>query len=237
MSLVFDMAVFSPGCRGKLWLGSETAASDLQLLRDNKISTVLPAAAKPCVAESMDLEILPVIDGTAVANGQVPFEALMKVVDRVVEALAAGKGVLINCRNGAHRSATLTAVLLLRILGQEVTPEDIHTFLNAARNIVDLNSRAPPNKYRTVSNKPMDFIQELSERVRALEPPRGLKPLSQPNELLTPIGFRRFCLSLGFQTTKDRPESGRSSGSESALSHVGACVWGRIFRGELRACQ
>ena len=218
MSLIFDMAAFSAGCRGKLWLGSEAAASNLQLLHENKISIVLPCATKPYVAQSMDLRTLPVLDGTAVANGEVPFDRIMSTIDTVIEALAAGKGVLICCRNGAHRSATLTAMTLLRLLGKEVSEETIHMFMNAARNIVDLESSAPPNKYRATSARPIDYICGISDRVRALPPFSGLVPLAAPNELVTPMGFRRKCLGLGFQTTRDVPEqrSRRPSSGTSA---------------------
>ena len=220
MSLVFDMAAFSPGCGGKLWLGGEAAASNLQLLRKNKITYLAPAASKPCSAQSMEIKQLAVVDGTGVANNDIPFEKLMNVVDQVVEALVAGHSVLVYCRNGAHRSATLCSVVLLRMLG-DTTPDQIHVFLNSARNIVDLESRAPPSKYRQVSKRPIDALRELAERVRSAAFPAGFEPLSAPNELLTPIGFRRRCLDLGFTPTKDHgKESGASSAGEGSGTEV-----------------
>lgn len=220
MSLVFDMAAFSPGCGGKLWLGGEAAASNLQLLRKNKITYLAPAASKPCSAQSMDIKQLTVVDGTGIANNDIPFEKIMTVVDQIVEALVAGHSVLIYCRNGAHRSATLCSVVLLRMLS-DARPNDIHVFLNSARNIVDLESRAPPTKYRQVSTRPIDALAGLSERVRAVALPAGFVPLDHPNELLTPIGFRRRCLELGFSPTKDdgKPlESGASSAGEGTTT-------------------
>ena len=218
MSLVFDMAAFSPGCGGKLWLGGEAAASNLQLLRKNKISYLAPAASKPCAAQSMEIKQLAVVDGTGIANHDIPFDKVMGVVDQIVEALVAGHGVLVYCRNGAHRSATLCSVVLLRML-RVATADDIHEFLNSARNIVDLESRAPATKYRAVSARPIDTLQELSQRVRAVAFPAGFAPLDHPNELLTPIGFRRRCLELGFQPSKDDGrESGTGSAAESTKS-------------------
>ena len=210
------MALFSPGCRGKLWLGGEAAASNLSILRANKITVLFPAASKPCQAQSMDLRSLAVMDGTGVANGEVSFDKLMKTVDQAVEALVAGKSVLIYCRNGAHRSATLSALTLMRLLTLGADP--IHTHLNAARNIVDLESRAPPNKYRAVSRMPLEYLREVFDRVQGLEALAGLTRLDKANDILTPIGFRRRCLQLGFQTTRDagfQPASGLGSAAPS----------------------
>ena len=215
MSLVFDMAVASAGCAGKLWLGGEAASSDVKLLKDNRITVVLPAASKPTIGYTMELTVLKCLDGTGVVHGDVPLERVMPIIDRVIEALGAGQGVLISCRNGARRSATLAALVILRMTGATVTIHHISAFLNEVRNIVDLNSRAPPSKYRAETIKPLDFLAEASGRVRGWPRGPGMASIQglALNPVVTPIGFRRVCLNMGFATIPSARQGSESHGS------------------------
>lgn len=107
MHLILDMSGLKPGCTGKLWLGGEMASTDLALLERNQVSVLMPASRKPPLAESMGLKVLPYIDGTGLACGDVSCEKFLERVEEVSQYLFEGQGVLVCCANGAHRSAAV----------------------------------------------------------------------------------------------------------------------------------
>ena len=117
MHVMVDMSASVPGCNGRLWLGGEQASTDVGLLEKNGISVVLPASRTPIPAESLNHVVLDYIDGTALANEDYDLSKFLKVADQVVDLLKKGHGVLSSCRNGAHRSATETCVLIMRLTG------------------------------------------------------------------------------------------------------------------------
>ena len=85
MHVLVDLeASWSPG---KLWLGGEFASGDVKLLMDNNITTVLPASRKPSPAESLNIRVLPYVDGTALASGSVPLAEFLEVADSLINEM------------------------------------------------------------------------------------------------------------------------------------------------------
>ena len=144
----------------KLWLGGTAACLDANMLLENHIQCIWPAArCATSVEDTAAVKVLPMLDGTAVVHGSPPFEQVVEAVDKVASLLASGQSVLVACHNGAHRSATDTALLIMRLSGK--SGPEVHQYLGRLRNIVDLASKAPPNKYRMCSVKPIDFLSKI----------------------------------------------------------------------------
>eukprot|EP00435_Cladocopium_sp_Y103_P064892 s662_g26.t1 len=108
LHVVLDFSATKPGCTGKLWLGGENASGDAGLLLENGIGVVQPASRKHYPAESLQIKILPWVDGTGLAAGDVSLDQFLQTVDGLIAMMLDGEGVLSCCKNGAHRSATET---------------------------------------------------------------------------------------------------------------------------------
>ena len=182
MHLIVDMSGLKPGCAGKLWLGGEMASTDLALLERNQVTVLMPASRKPALAESMGLKVLPYIDGTGLACGDVSCEKFLERVEEVSQLLFEGHGVLVCCANGAHRSATGWGAQ--RAAG----------YVTSLRNIVDLHSTAPPSSHRLHPTKPMDFLEKNEDRITMVN--FGLAG----NAVMAPVMFRKMALEIGFVT-------------------------------------
>eukprot|EP00438_Fugacium_kawagutii_P010277 Skav225674 [mRNA] locus=scaffold1924:365923:366294:- [translate_table: standard] len=115
-----------PGCHGKLWLGGEYASGDLALLDDNFVTVVFPASRKPAPVDSMNIRVLDYMDGPGVVNDDVDINKLLLVMDQVINLMLEGHSVLICCKNGAHRSATQTVALLMRLCGWSFDRADVY---------------------------------------------------------------------------------------------------------------
>ncbi len=75
---------------------------------------IWPASGQPPVATGQDLRHFGVMDGTGVVAGDVELSRVLRTVAAVYnEVTDRGGTVLISCKNGAHRSATLAAVALM----------------------------------------------------------------------------------------------------------------------------
>ena len=192
MHLILDMSGLKPGCTGKLWLGGEMASTDLALLERNQVSVLMPASRKPPLAESMGLKVLPYIDGTGLACGDVSCEKFLERVEEVSQYLFEGQGVLVCCANGAHRSATELTVIVMRLTGWGA--QKAAGYVTSLRNIVDLHSTAPPSSHRIHPTKPMDFLEKNEDRIAMVN--FGLAG----NAVMAPVVFRKTALELGFVT-------------------------------------
>ena len=69
---------------------------------------------------------------------------------------SAFSGVLVCCRNGALRSATLVTVIVMRMF--RISFQEAQTHVTALWNIVDLNSVAPPSAHRMRPRRPLEFL-------------------------------------------------------------------------------
>ena len=85
------------------------------------------------------------------------------------------------------------------------------------RNIVDLNSRAPPTQYRMNSTRPIDFLIEHEAEIKGAEGASGLVRVGSQGEifpstryanaLITPVQLRRRCIEMGFVSGKRSRQS------------------------------
>ena len=87
MHLILDMSGLKPGCSGKLWLGGEYASTDLAILERNQVTVLVPASRKPSLVESMGVKVLPYIDGTGLACGDVSCEKFLERVEEVAHVV------------------------------------------------------------------------------------------------------------------------------------------------------
>ena len=178
---------------GKLWLGGQAALTPNSLMQ-NEISVVWPACrAVVGEEETCCARFLEVVDGTAVVHNDVPLAQLLELVDEVIRLLVVEKrSVLSVCRNGAHRSATLLCLTLMRLFGW--TAQECERHVTQLRNIVDMRSRAPPSARRVNTVRPVDWLAEVSDQVRQDRPVYDVAV----NQMCTPLQLTQKALSLGF---------------------------------------
>ncbi|CAE7362190.1 unnamed protein product [Symbiodinium sp. CCMP2592] len=179
----------------KLWLGGSKAGTDTNLMIRNGIGAVWPAAKSVQPDDTAAIRVLRYTDGTGVVHGNVNMESVLQQIDNVISLLHRGVSVLICCVNGAHRSATLGAMTLMN-------------YVSTLRNIVDLNSRAPPSQYRVNTIRPIDFLIEHQAEIAGKSGASGLVQVGSnqeifpstryANALITPVQFRRRCIEMGF---------------------------------------
>ena len=130
---------------------------------------------------------------TAVVHNDVPLAQLLDLVDEVIRLLVVEKrSVLSVCRNGAHRSATLLCLTLMRLFGW--TAQECERHATQLRNIVDMRSRAPPSARRVNTVCPVDWLAEVSDQVRQDRPVYDVAV----NQMCTPLQLTQKALSLGF---------------------------------------
>ena len=185
----------------KLWLGVSVAGRDANLLLKNNIGAVWAARSTVEPGDTAAVKVLHFMDGTGVVRGTPDFDIVMSFVDTVLSSLYRGTSVLVTCHNGAHRSATLTALILMRITGLSAT--EVNTYLTSLRNIVDLSSRAPPSARRVTTRRPIDFLEAVQGRVVPESHLVGAKAEivvsgRYASELLTPLYLRHKAMELGF---------------------------------------
>ena len=109
-----------------------------------------------------------------------------------------GEAVLSCCKNGAHRSATETTIVVMRVTGWDA--QRSANYVSQLRNLVDLDSTAPPSAFRRVPTKPIEFLKRNQDRI--LEGSLNLAA----NTVVTPIQFRSKARDLGFETKGAAPE-------------------------------
>ena len=195
---ILDIPTSKPGCRGRLWLGGEQASHDPQLLQDNGITTVLHAARKSGPPETLSLSVYKHTDGTALANGDASLDEFLLVSDQVLERLASGEGVLVCCKDGARKSATLATILDMRYMGWDA--KQAENYVSTLRNVVCLSSVPAPSSERRSPKRPVDFLAENQGKI--LRGARGLPACV----VLTPVSFRKKALELDFETLGIKPK-------------------------------
>lgn len=160
----------------------------------NEISVVWPACrAVVGEEETCCARFLEPVDSTAVVHNDVPLAQLLELVDEVIRLLVVEKrSVLSVCRNGAHRSATLLCLTLMRLFGW--TAQECERHVTQLRNIVDMRSRAPPSARRVNTVRPVDWLAEVSDQVRQDRPVYDVAV----NQMCTPLQLTQKALSLGF---------------------------------------
>ena len=192
--------VESSAGRGRLWLGGGQASANPEYLHSNGISVVLPAARKPRCEESLQVEVLPFVDGTGLANGSESLDSFLVLADKLLGRVAKGEAVLSCCKNGAHRSATEACVLVMRWTGWDSV--QVGNYVSSLRNIVDLSSVPRPNAQTRRPRKPAEFLKEHEATILAGSWGRGA------SAVVTPLMFRQKAQAMGFECVGGlRPKS------------------------------
>ena len=207
---------------GQLWLGGGAASGQITELLDNGIAAILAAAAYPPVVHDSRIERLGTYDGTGLAAGDIDKGLMIKVFQRMLRLLAAGRKILVSCKNGAHRSSFVLALFLIFLTG--CPPDDVHTYLNKLRGLVDLGSMAPESKHsreRRPNVVPINSLRNMHTFFSA-EGLRSLSALSRPaqlslgfrdaenrvklNMLMSPADFEAMARSLGWVALSEARE-------------------------------
>ena len=196
--------VFSCTNGGSLWLGGIGASGQAKVLVNNGVSAILAGAAKLPPARDPLIADLGTFDGTGLINGTVSLKALLARFKKILELLMQGKGILISCRNGAHRSSTIMVLLLIWFTGESA--QVLSEYLWVCRNIVDLQSFHPGAVRRgevveSTTLTPLDWLKIVEPEVLADRKKcehAFLKTL-ELNEVLERSEWEERALSMGFQ--------------------------------------
>ena len=201
--------VFSLSNGASVWLGGGDASGDLNTLMQNKISAILAGAAYPRPAQDPSIADLGTFDGTGLVEGTVSLEQLLKTFRSILRLLITGGSVLLSCRNGAHRAATLCALLLMWLTGEDA--DVCSQYLTLLRSIVDLESHHPSAKRNPLAQTPLEWLRGVHRQVqedrRQCELELGVLQGMHLNELLEPKAWEQR-LALGFA----RAEAGEAGG-------------------------
>ena len=178
---------------GELWVGGIHAAGDVEFLRRNGISCLLACASNCPVARAPRLKHLGTYDGTAVVKGDIKWFAVLALLDVVGQELRAGGRVLTACKNGAHRSATVAALLLCFLCGE--TPRVVMEHISRVREMCDFDSLHPDRRNFNVPLKtPRQFLEAKAVELRAAHDALETHEKMMLNTIMTPGSFQKFCL-------------------------------------------
>ena len=202
MHLVLSVPSDDARGRGELWLGGIAASGQVSVLRENGIGAILAASLKPPVAFDNTVQYLGCFDGTGVSTGTVSMTDLLRVFKEIVVLLKRGCKVLISCKNGAHRSSLLTALLLIFSTG--CSASRARDYLVQLRNIVDLDSMPPPPKHpRQVQGPiPMQFLTAVQQAVAHEGATDGRWPF-ELNDILAPSHYKQLAMQLSQRDSQD----------------------------------
>ncbi|CAE7538303.1 unnamed protein product [Symbiodinium sp. CCMP2592] len=161
------------------WLGGIGASGDVQVLIANGIGAILAAASHPPVIRDSRIDFLGNLDGTGVVHGDIDQGLVINMFQRIIKLLSSGMKVLISCKNGAHRSSFLMALLIIFLTGEP--SEVVYSHLNSLRAIVDLSTTAPESRHThgRKNVRPIDALGKM-QQIFAEEGYRSLTRLTRP---------------------------------------------------------
>ena len=224
--------VFQTHDGGELWLGGISAAGSIATLLDNGITGILSAASTPPVVKDHRLTDYGTLDGTGLmANWPQLKERARSLTVRILEDVLNGKKVLVSCRNGAHRSATQMAILLMAL--SRDSADQVHTYLRNLRNIVDLESFHPSqgqSSLRQTIPKPIDVLREKREEILAFWAGRPNMPLMGA---LPPAAFADLADTAGLERLgQDRVFDFFLWGDSGCVAFTGMQFFGALYRSD-----
>ncbi len=192
---------------GKLWLGGIAAAGRVEILLENSIGVTLAAAGWPPVARDGRITHIGTFDGTGIVCNVFKPSVVMELLELVTGHIFNGDSVLVSGKNGAHRSATLAALVLL--YATDAPLGDIADHLKDVRCIVDLSSNHPGARRRGKEPppRPIDWLTRYGGRIRRERAERGLpagrgEPLVL-NRVMGPAKFSKWSCDLGLTLTPE----------------------------------
>ena len=124
---------------GTLWLGGQNAANDTDMLQANRITTRFSAKETyACKRTEGIQDWQPFRIDDILSKGVGGYHDWIKVKQRVIdieEALRRGENILVLCKQGARRSATVVGVYLMAKTG--ATGKEVYDYLRAVRAVVE----------------------------------------------------------------------------------------------------
>ena len=136
MHLIWDASRYNS--KGQLWLASVEASVSAALLEAHGVTHVWPAGYQRAQTHDPKFYYLPTQDGTGVLAGDIPMAQVVENLVSVARGVLKGYSYVLCCRNGAHRSAMLLALLLMLMSGR--TAEQVYHYMHRLRSLVDLRS-------------------------------------------------------------------------------------------------
>lgn len=188
MHAMLHLAPFNS--RGQIWLGGLAASSNAALLEEAQISLIWPASSSKDMTRAAIFEVYPVTDGTGVMAGDLPLEPILQRVAEVAKKVLAGSGLLVCCRNGAHRSSLILLIILMFMTGRR--PGQLADYMQRLRNIVDVWS-SPPKRPELHALKFCDSIYDKVVKFRKTVN----FPQVQPNDIMTPQQYWDMARGFG----------------------------------------
>ena len=189
--LVLDASSY--GSRGQLWLASVAATSRAEVLEAAGISHIYSAGYQKQQTRDKRFTFFPTHDGTGVVAGDVSFSNVLQQLHSICDLVLRGYRVVLCCKNGAHRSAMMMALLLMLMTGRG--PGDVSNYLVRLRTIVDMNS--PPPRRRELGSG-LAFLEEKQDVIRQFRQ-KARVPVLSLNEIVSRRGFRSFLAAGSLQ--------------------------------------
>lgn len=101
-----------------LWLGDAVTSNDLNFLATNNIKNILQIMPKEHVFPHIRYLIIPVQDSDLCDRRDTN---LFRVTNNfILDSLSKNQGILIHCKRGHHRSATVVAAFLTKYYGMSL---------------------------------------------------------------------------------------------------------------------
>jgi protein-tyrosine phosphatase len=116
----------------RLWLGNIKAAYDKQFLKKYKIKhvlTVMPNFNENYRLDDIDYLVFPIKDQETCSKNMINFFEIANKF--ILNGLQKGEAVLVHCKQGHHRSATIVAAFLIKYL--KVDYSTACTYINNLR--------------------------------------------------------------------------------------------------------
>ena len=122
---------------------------------------------------------------------------MIAMLDAVGQEIKAGGRVLFSCKNGAHRSAEITALFLCFITGEK--PDKVMRHIRAIREMTDFDSAHPGDRHsfdRPLLT-PAQFLRSKEADLRAAHDALEPREKLMLNHVITPCEFQAFATVMG----------------------------------------
>ena len=188
MHLIWDASRYNS--KGQLWLASVEASVSAALLEAHGVTHVWPAGYQRAQTHDPRFYYLPTQDGTGVLAGDIPMAQVVENLVSVARGVLKGYSYVLCCRNGAHRSAMLLALLLMLMSGR--TAEQVYHYMRRLRSLVDLRSLPPRRKNLET---PISWLNRQMGDINRVRQQQNLPAVSL-NDVVTLDEFRLQCGNL-----------------------------------------
>ena len=121
--------------KDNIWLGNRYSALDNNFLRENKIRVIINCSKN---LEFIDNDSIikirvPIDDDLRTKSNQDMFKEYIKIIPKLKKFIRKNENILIHCRAGMQRSASVIAAYLINKYGYSV--QDSINFIQSKRNV------------------------------------------------------------------------------------------------------